>query len=188
VIVSRTGYSGELGFELMVWPEHEPALWELIVKLGEAHEACPYGMETTMILGFEKGYLNKRDFYPGSTPLEVGLGWTVDLTKPDFVGKGAVLRRREEGIKTRLVGFDLPSKVPTPVYGDAVLLKGQPVGKITNAIFSPRLDLTLARGWLPVDMAVGNTEVEILTGGTLLRASVRPSHCWYDPQGLRLQA
>lgn len=187
VIVSRTGYSGELGFEFLVWPEHAPSLWEAIVELAESCGALPYGMHTTLIMGIEKGYLNIWDFYSGSTPLELGLSWAVDLKKPDFIGKAAVLRRQQEGIQTRLVGLELGADVPTPSYGDSVLVRGNALGKITNAGYSPRLGRTLARAWLPADVAASGTEAEVATNGNLLRATIQPQYCWYDPAGERLR-
>lgn len=187
VIVSRTGYSGELGFEILVWPEHASSFWEMIIELGEAHGALPYGMYTTLIMGIEKGYLNIWDFYTGSTPLELGLGWAVDLKKPDFIGRSAVLRRQEEGIKTRLVGLELSPDVPTPTYGDSVLISGKAAGKITNAGISPRLERTIARAWLPADVAESAVYAEVVTNGTISHATVSRSYCWYDPSGERLR-
>lgn len=187
VIVSRTGYSGELGFEFLVWPEHAPSLWESIIELGGPHEALPYGMHTTLIMGIEKGYLNIWDFYTGSTPLELGLAWAVDLKKPDFIGRAAVLRRQQEGVRTRLVGLELAPDAPTPCYGDSLLVGGKPLGKITNAGISPRLARTIARAWLPAEVATSASEAEVMTNGILSRASVCQHYCWYDPTGLRLR-
>jgi len=188
VIVARTGYSGEVGFEFLVWPEHAPALWELIVQLGKPHGACPYGIQTTLIIGLEKGYLNSLDCYPGSTPLELGLAWAVDLEKPDFVGKTAILKRREEGIKTRLVGLELAFDAPTPTSGDQVVVGDHVFGRVTNAAASPHLRRTLARAWLPLDKAVPDSEVEVLTGKVLSRARISRRYCWYDPEGIRVRA
>jgi aminomethyltransferase len=186
VIVSRTGYSGELGFEFLVWPEHAPALWETITDLGRAHGAAPYGMEATLIMGLEKGYLMGRDFFPGSTPIEVGLGWAVDFEKENFVGKGAVLRRRDGGIAARLVGLELQEDSPLPMPDDEVLLNSCTVGKITIAAVSCRLGRILARAWLPADIGSG-AKVEVLSGTVLSQALVCENYCWYDPQGLRMR-
>jgi aminomethyltransferase len=187
VIVARTGYSGELGFEFLVWPEHAPSLWEAIIELGDPYGALPYGMNTTLIMGIEKGYLNVWDFYTGSTPLELGLGWAVDLRKPDFMGRDAVLRRHEEGIRTRLVGLELTPDVPTPSYGDCVIVDGKEVGKVTNAGVSPRLEQTIARAWLPADVGASASEAYVITNGTISRATICQHYCWYDPAGKRLR-
>ena len=189
VIAARTGYSGELGFEFLVWPEYAPALWETIAELGAAHGAAPYGMQTVLTLGLEKGYLNALDYeYEGSTPLELGLSWAVDLDKPDFVGRSAVLRRRDEGIKTRLVGLEMAENGPAPVKGDQILVGGRPAGQITNAAHSSYLNLTVARAWLPCDMAISGTEVEVRTANAPIKARISDHYCWYDLQGLRLRA
>jgi aminomethyltransferase len=188
VIVSRTGYSGELGFEFLVWPEDAPALWETIVELGKAYDAVPYGMSATLLMGVEKGYLMGHDFFPGSTPIEVGLEWAMDFAKENFVGKQAVLRRREEGIKARLVGLEMSVDSPLPTAGDSVRLDGRNVGKITIAVVSRRLNRILARACVESNIG-SSTEVEVspLSGAPPLKARLCDSFCWYDPRGLRLK-
>jgi aminomethyltransferase len=186
VIVSRTGFSGELGFEFLVWPEHAPALWETIVELGASHDAGPYGMEATLLMGLEKGYVMGFDFFPGSTPLEVGLAWALDLDKPDFVGRSAVLRRQEDGVKVRLAGLQLPRDGAVPVPNDPVLVHGKQVGLITNAADSPQLGWILARAWLPSEIDV-DAAVDVVTTGGLATARVCRGFRFYDPRGLRIR-
>lgn len=188
VIVSRTGYSGELGFEFLVWPEHAPALWETIVSLGKPYGAVPYGMDATLLMGVEKGYLMGRDFFLGSTPIEVGLEWAVDLGKKDFVGKSAIARRREAGIKARLVGLEIASNSPLPTADDLVQLDGRTIGRVTIAVASPRLNRILARAWIRSDIEP-EIEVEVagLAGAEPTRAKVCDNYCWYDPRGVRLR-
>ena len=97
-IVSRTGYTGELGYELMVPAEHANDLWEAVTAAGRGHGMVPVGMSASFGLRAEKRYIMRLDFLDGVTPLEAGLGWTVKYDKGDFVGREALLRQRQEGI------------------------------------------------------------------------------------------
>jgi glycine cleavage system aminomethyltransferase T len=186
VLCSRTGYSGERGVEFLVWPEHAVELWDTVVELGRPHGAGPFGATATLVLGFEMGFLNATDFYPGSTPVELGLEWAVAVEKPEFVGRDAVVRRRREGIRTRLVGLEVSGDGPVPRPGDPILVAGATVGRITNAAFSCTLERTLARGWLPVDLAVSGAETIVLAEERVARpARIAPSYRFYDPAGRR---
>jgi len=127
-----------------------------------------------------------RDYFPGSTPFEVGLEWAVDLDKPDFVGKQAVLRRRDAGLKTRLFGLEMPLDSHLPNPDDSVLSGGRAIGKVTNAAVSEGIGRILARAWLPADTP-RDAELEVLTASDRCRAVFRTSYCWYDPRGRRLR-
>lgn len=138
-----------------------------------------------MALGFEKGFLNAADFYPGCTPIELGLGWIVAFDKPSFVGRDAVLRRRDEGPRTRLVGLEVPPGAPPPRKDQPIVEAGAAVGRVTNAMFCPTLERWAARGWLPVGLSGPGTRVAIGEGEGACEARVAPSYRWYDPAGAR---
>lgn len=186
-ICSRTGFSGELGFEFLVWPEYALELWQCLTDLGREAPAVPYGIEATIMLGIEKGYLNAGDFYPGSTPHELALGWAVDIDGADFVGRAAFLRRSDQRARTRLVGLELDEGAPVPQPGQTISAGAQ-IGAITNAAYSPTFGRPLARAWVDAHAAVAGTRVEILTGDTPTFATVAQGYRWYDPAGDRGRA
>lgn len=107
VLIARCGFSGEIGYELYVYPEYAHELWDTLIELGKEHNVRPYGMGVSGILTVKKGYLTGSDFYEGSTPLELGLGGTVAFDKGDFIGREALLKRKSDGLKTKLMGFEV---------------------------------------------------------------------------------
>ncbi len=183
VLCVRTGYSGERGVELLVWPEYALELWDVLVELGRPYGARPFGLEATMTLGFEKGFLNANDFYPDSTPLELGVDWLVARDKPEMVGSDAVLERRRAGLRTRLIGLELEANAPAPKPGTAVRLGGRTVGAVTNAAYCPTFGRNLARAWLLAEFASAGTRVIVDDAP----ASVAPTYRWYDPENSRLR-
>ena len=187
VLCSRTGYSGELGFELYTWPEYAVALWDLLADVGRRHEAGPFGVEATLMLGMEKGYLNQVDAFPGSTPLEMGVAWAVDMSKPAFVGRDALLERADKGVEKRLIGLELEDTPAVPKKDDKVMISGEAIGAITNANRSPTLGLNLARAWVDVAFSANDTRVMVAVAGGRQEARVA-DYRWYDPRNRRVKA
>lgn len=186
VLCARTGFSGEAGVEFIVWPEYAAALWDTLADLGRAVGAAPYGIGAAMILGLEKGYVNANDFYPGATPVELGLDWLVARRKADLTGAGILRQRRQEGARTRLVGIEMADGGPVPRTGQALTAAGAPVGRITNGGYSPTLGKPIARGWVPAALAVAGTAVEIDDGQARSPARIAGGYRWYDPDNRRL--
>lgn len=186
VLISRTGYSGELGYDILVWPEYAVALWRTIERLGRSCGLAPYGVNVLEMISLEKGYLSGPDFYAGSTPLELGLHWAVDFDKPDFRGRDALFARRDEGVRTRLIGFSLPDNRFTAQRGDRLLAGDKLVGEVTSGAFSPTLERSLARGWVDVDCARAGAVLTLLTGDARIDVEVADGYCWYDPSKSRV--
>jgi len=185
-LCARTGFTGEAGVEFFVWPEYAIDLWETVAALGRSQNAVPYGIQCTLTLGIEKGFLNANDFYQGATPFELGVSWLVAMDKPEFVGRQALVQRRSDGIRSKLVGIELRAEAVTPLAGQALLFEGEVVGAVTNAAFSPTLRKTLVRGWLPVELTAAGTPVTVLVHGLPSRGTVAESYRWYDPENTRL--
>jgi len=182
VLIARVGFSGEIGYELYVYPEYAHELWDALVELGKGYNVRPYGMGVSAILAVEKGYLTSRDFYEGSTPLELGLEWTIGFDKGDFIGKEALLKRKGEGLKTKLMGFEVSDPKVVAVANDRLVKSGKVVGQVTYVgVYSPTIGKSLARGWVDTEYASEGEELELEHEGKKTKVKLaRPR--WYDPE------
>jgi aminomethyltransferase len=143
VLVSRTGYTGELGFEIFIPSKHAPAFWERIVEAGSPHGILPIGLGARDTLRFEASYcLYGHELDDSTSPLEAGLGWVVKLNKPSFRGIDALRREKEAGSPRTLFGLELEGRnIARPGY--RVIKDGVDVGKVTSGAFSPTLQKSL---------------------------------------------
>jgi aminomethyltransferase len=186
-LISRTGYTGELGYEVLVPAEHAHDFWQALVAAGEGVGLAPCGMSAVFSLRLEKGYVMRFDFAGGRTPYEVGLGWTVRLDKGDFRGCEALLRRRAAGLSEKLVSLAIGDGY-VPASGDAILQGEAPAGAVTSAAFGYTVGQPLALGYVPVALAELGTVLTVQgQDGRLHPASVGPRSP-YDPDGKRLRA
>ena len=135
-VLSRTGYTGEDGFELFVRPDDAPRVWRLLVEAG----AVPVGLGARDTLRLEAGmclYGNELD--ANTTPLEAGIGFAVNLEKEqEFVGQEALRREKEEGLKKKLVGFKVEGR-GIARHDYPVAVEGETVGTVTSGTLSPTL-------------------------------------------------
>lgn len=171
-VISRTGYTGEDGFEFIVPNEIISRLWENILLKGRSLGAVPCGLGSRDTLRLEAGFLlYGQDIDDDHTSLEAGYGWVVGLQKSDFIGRAALVRQKEEGVKRRLTGVRLLERgVPRP--GARVLLSGRPLGILASATFSPTLGAGIGVGYLDrVDLKAG-TKVEVDIHGRTAAAEV----------------
>lgn len=177
-VISRTGYTGEDGFELYLEPAVAPRVWEALVAAGAAHGLEPVGLGARDTLRLEMGYmLYGNDIDDSTTPLEAGLGWTVKLRKGDFVGRDALLRQKEQGVPRRLVGFALDGR-RVPRHGMAIESGGRPVGRVTSGTFSPSLERPIGMGYVEPGLAAVDTPLEIVAGSSKLAARVVARPFW----------
>jgi aminomethyltransferase len=166
LVLSRSGYTGEVGFELFP-PEtvvHE--LWAELMDAGEPFQIEPIGLGARDTLRLEMGYpLHGQDISEERTPLEAGAAWAVSFDKGDFRGRDALVRQKEEGIPARLWGLRMKERlIPRPHY--PVLAGGEPAGETTSGTFSPTLRVGIALGYLsPRDRFSAGDEVEIEVRG-----------------------
>jgi len=189
IIAGRLGYTGELGYELYCHHDEIGNLWDLLLDIGKEYGLGPYGMGATNVLAIEKGYLTPADFYKGSSPLELGLGWTVSFDKGDFYGRENLLKRKEEGLKTKLIGFEVTDTDFVldrflPVFKD-----GEQVGGVTHC--GPGLSVGkhfLGRAWVNIDLAVEGQEIEIENDGRRTTVEVTFQKDWYDPENKIIKA
>ncbi|MFW6201974.1 MAG: glycine cleavage system aminomethyltransferase GcvT [Gemmatimonadota bacterium] len=161
-IVSRTGYTGEDGFEVYLAADAAPSLWRALLETGQAEGIEPAGLGARDSLRLEMGYiLYGNDLDADHTPLEAGLGWVVKLDKGDFLGRTALARQKEEGIRERLVGFELQER-GFPRDGYEVRWRGEPAGEVTSGVVSPTLGKGIGLAYVPVEAAEPGTELEIV--------------------------
>ncbi len=178
VYVVTTGYTGEDGFEVVAPPSVIVQLWDSLVGAG----ATPCGLGARDTLRLEMCYpLNGSDLSPDRTPMEAGLGYFVDLTKDDFVGKAAVERHKLEGAPSRLVALAVEEKSPPirPHYD--VLVSGERVGETCSGALSPSLGYGIALAYLPPRLAKPGQEVEVVVRGKNYRATVRKKPLYVRP-------
>jgi len=146
IIISRTGYTGEDGFELIVHKNEVEKVWENFLQKGI--QPCGLGARDTLRL--EAGLpLYGHEYDEETTPLEAGYGWAVKFNKGNFIGKEALWQEKEKGIKKRLVGIKLEGKaIPRP--GSLILEKSslETIGRVTSGTFSPSLKLPVALAYL----------------------------------------
>jgi aminomethyltransferase len=161
-IVSRTGYTGEDGFEIYLSAEHAAGLWRTLLEGGKDDGLIPAGLGARDSLRLEMGYaLYGNDIDERRTPLEAGLGWVVKLGKGSFVGREALNRQKEGGIVQKLAGFELLERgFPRPGY--AVLVDGEPAGEVTSGVLSPSLGVGIGMAYLPVEAAKPGTRIDIV--------------------------
>ena len=190
VMVSRTGYTGELGFEVFCHPKDAPAVWDAIMAAGAPHGLTPLGFDALDMLRIEAGLVfGGHDFDTTTDPFEAGIGFAVPAKKEDdYVGKAALERRRATPART-LVGLEIAGR-EVPSHGDPVMRGRAEVGVITSATRSPILDKTIALARVDVSVAALGTALEIgRLDGRLKRfeASV-VRFPFYDPDKSRVRA
>ncbi len=171
-VVSGTGYTGEDGFELYVPAADAPALWRTLLEAGRAHGLRPAGLGARDSLRLEMGYpLYGNDLDEEHTVLESGLGWITKIDKGDFVGRDALRRQKEAGVRRRLVGLRLLERgFPRPGY--PVLAGGEAVGAVTSGTASPSLGEGIALAYVPPEHAGEGAGLAVEVRGRPLRAVV----------------
>jgi aminomethyltransferase len=160
VMVSRTGYTGEHGYEFFVPAERAEAMWNAIMEAGKEPGLMPCGTGSRDVLRLEMGYvLYGSDIDETRTPLEAGLGAYVDLKK-EFIGRDALEKLKAEGVKRKLAGFVLLEKgVPRP--GGSIFSENREIGSVTSGNHSPHVRTGIGLGYVFTRYAQAGQEVEI---------------------------
>jgi len=174
--VSRTGYTGELGYELYFAADPTVArrVWEAIAEAGSPFGITPVGLGARDTLRLEMGYcLYGNDIDQTTNPLEAGLGWVTKLDKADFLGKKALLEVKSRGLKRTLVGFTLAEKALAR-HGYSISANGKQVGHVTSGTFSPTLKTGIGMGYVPPELAQAGSRFEVDIRGKLAEATVVP--------------
>ena len=169
VTVSRTGYTGEDGFELYFPNAHAPTIWKALTNDGRV---TPAGLGARDSLRLEMGMaLYGNDIDDTVTPLEANLGWIVKLAKGEFTGREALARQKAEGVKKKLVGFTSSEKV-FPRHGYPVFVGGESSGTVCSGTMSPSLGIPIGTCYVPVASAAEGSAIEIDVRGKRCSAQV----------------
>ena len=159
MILSRTGYTGELGYEIYFKGDETAAekLWSEIFKAGEEYEIAPVGLAARDSLRLEMGFcLYGNDINSSTNVLEAGLGWITKLKKESFIGKDALVKIKEEGTTRKLVAM-LSNEKAFPRKDYEISLNGKSIGKITSGTVSPILEKPIALGYVEKEhSSIGN--------------------------------
>ena len=167
VFLTRTGYTGEDGFEVYLWntplekPERAEKLWQTILKAGEEYCIKPCGLGARDTLRLEAGMcLYGNDIDEDTTPLEAKLTFTINFEKDNFIGKDALLRHKDEGLKRIRIGLRM-LKRGIPRRGYEIFLDGEKIGRVTSGTFSPLLQRGIGTGYVPPEHAAIGTQVDM---------------------------
>jgi len=159
-VVSRTGYTGEDGFEIYCEPDSAPDVWEALANAGRPVGIGPAGLGARDTLRLEMGYaLYGNDIDETRNPVEANLMWITRLKKGDFAGRDAIAAAKEAGPPSKLVGFEIEGR-GIPRHGYPILVGGEPRGEVTSGTFSPSLQKGIGMGYVPAGTA-GEIGVEI---------------------------
>ncbi|MBP1654528.1 MAG: gcvT [Bacteroidetes bacterium] len=173
-LVSRTGYTGELGFELYVGsdPAAGLALWDAVMEAGREHEIGPVGLGARDTLRLEMGFcLYGNDIDRTTNPLEAGLGWITKLEKGDFIGRQALQAVKQQGLRRKLVGFSLNDRA-FPRHGYEIQAGGKRIGVVTSGTFSPVLEKGIGMGYVDAAHAASGSALDIMVRDRCVPATV----------------
>lgn len=164
-VISRTGYTGELGYEIYVDRSRSEELWNTLFDAGKVYDLEPVGLGARDTLRLEMKFcLYGNDIDATTNPLEAGLGWITKLKKGDFIGRDAIVKARDDGLKRTLIGYEtLDRTIPRqgyPLYADDV-----EVGITTSGNHSPMLKRGIGMGYVPVAMSEPGTELQLKLRG-----------------------
>ena len=173
--LSRTGYTGEDGFELYHSAKDSVKLWEALMKTGAI---TPVALGCRDSLRLEMGMaLYGNDIDDTYTPLEAGLGWLVKMKKGDFVGRSALEAQKSTGIPRKLVGFTFTEKA-IPRHGYPVFVNGEPSGTVMSGIMSPSVGVGLGTAYVPKDHAKEGNTLEVEIRGKRLTGTITGFPFW----------
>ena len=187
-ILTRAGFTGELGYEVWVTPDYLETLYEDLWEAGRALGLTHFGGRALSSLRLEKGYGSfNKDFRPDYTPAETGLERFIDFDKAEFTGRAAALAERAAGPKRRFVVLEVADADADVVGYESIMKDNAAVGYVTSGAYGHCVGKSLAAGYVPAALARegGRFQIDIL--GEMRIATVRLEPL-YDPQGLRLRS
>jgi aminomethyltransferase len=178
ILFSRTGYTGEDGFELYLKPELAAKMWALALQAGQEFEVEPIGLGARDSLRLEMKYmLYGNDIDQTTNPLEAGLGWIMKLDKGDFIGREAIFKIKASGLKRKLVAFEMLDKAfPRQHY--PIAKNRQKIGEVTSGVFSPSLEKGIGLGYVPTLFSEIGSQFEIQIRDKFYPAQVVKAPFW----------
>ena len=187
-ILTRAGFTGELGYEIWTTPDYFSSLYDDLWDAGRELGLVHFGGRALSSLRLEKAYGSfNKDFRPDYTPGETGLDRFVDFSKPDFTGRAAALAERAAGPKRRFVIMEVADADAEVVGYESIMKDGAAVGYVTSGAYGHCVGRSLAAGYVPATLAREGARFEIDILGEMRAATVRLEPL-YDPHGLRLRS
>ena len=174
-LLSRTGYTGEDGFELYLAPADAPAVWDALLVSGAGDGLIPAGLGARDTLRLEAGMaLYGHEIDRQTTPYEAGTGWAVKLRKKsDFIGRDALVAQKKEGVRRRVVGFEVRGR-GIARQDHRVLAGGREVGRVRSGTWSPTLEKAIGTADVPAELSAEGSELSIEVRRRRLPAVVVP--------------
>ena len=171
-LVSRTGYTGEDGFEIYFDPYKAPELWDILLDAGKETGLVPAGLGARDTLRFEAGLpLYGQELDKDITPLEAGLGFCVKLSKDDFIGREALAEQKEKGLGRKLVGFEMVERgIPRNHY--EVYKDGNKIGYVTTGSVSPTLNKNIGLALIEAGYTKIDSEIDIVIRNKNVKAKI----------------
>lgn len=181
-LISRTGYTGEDGFELYVPVDSVEWVWNRLLDAGHAAGLRPCGLAARNTLRLEaRMLLYGHDMDETTTVWEADLGWIVKLEKGDFIGRDALRRQKEEGLHRKLIGFEVHDRAPAR-EGYPVLIQGHVVGQVTSGSYAPFLRKNIGLTYLPIEHTTVGTRFQIRVREREVEAEVVPTPFYKRPR------
>ncbi|MGH9256017.1 MAG: glycine cleavage system aminomethyltransferase GcvT [Vicinamibacterales bacterium] len=172
--ISRTGYTGEDGFEIFVASNVADRVWQAMLESGRSFDVLPAGLGARDTLRLEASMrLFGNDIDESTTVLEAGLGWMIGWSNERFIGRDRLLQQKEQGVSRRLVGFEMIDR-GIARHGHQVVSHGGPVGVVTSGTQTPYLRKAIGMAYVPIDLSRPGTEMDIDIRGRTARARVVP--------------
>jgi len=174
VTISRTGYTGEDGYEIFVPPNMADRVWQALLDSGRSADVIPCGLGARDTLRLEAAMrLYGNDIDETTTALEADLAWTIGWNKGDFIGREPLVAQRATGASRKLVGFEMLDR-GIARHGYPVVKDGHSVGIVTSGTQTPFLKKAIGMAYVPIDLSAPSTEIDIDVRGRSLRARVIP--------------
>jgi aminomethyltransferase len=174
MLLSRTGYTGELGYELYFPSDRATGerIWDALLDAGKEFGIAPIGLGARDTLRLEMGFCLYGNDIDGTTnPLEAGLGWITRPAKGNFVGRDAIRAMKEEGLKRKLVAFTVNDRA-FPRHGYPITIGGVDTGHVTSGTFSPTLERGIGMGYVPADHATIGSGIDVIIRNTPVPATI----------------
>ncbi|MBE3133262.1 MAG: glycine cleavage system aminomethyltransferase GcvT, partial [Acidobacteria bacterium] len=181
--ISRTGYTGENGFEVFTPPQAAVKVWEAILHAGRNANVIPAGLGARDTLRLEAAMrLYGNDIDDTTSVLEADLEWIVGWGKPDFTGRAALAEQKARGLARKIVGFEMIDRAIAR-HGHDVYVEGRKAGLVTSGTQTPFLKKAIGMAYVPIDRTEPGTEFEVDIRGRRARARVVPLPFYKRPKG-----
>jgi aminomethyltransferase len=173
ISIARTGYTGEDGVEVFFRASDAVKFWNTVLEKGKDLGLKPCGLGSRDTLRLEMCYpLNGSDLSPERNPIEAGLGFFVDLTKPNFIGRDVLMKTKENGTREKLVPFKMNDKGPPPRPHYSVFENGQRIGEVTSGTLSPSLNWGVGMAYIDAAHAKIGNKIDIEIRGQKFPATI----------------